>query len=200
MSFTFQLKRKRVGAGFRGSSSLFQTAGDLLNSQKEMLTTDPVCEEEEEATGKTQEMKSTKTTPAGLSPIKASTTSSLSSPSKRLTKKQQKLAEAAKDMRCISQYFGKKQADASQMKGGSVKSEPEEERSPHHSPSPDLTDFKPMSNTSMDVESVSENDPAAHASPSPEADEAVMDAELTAHPELQRYDGRRHSLSELSYI
>lgn len=185
-SQVYSLKRKRVGAGFRGSSSLFQTAGDLLNSQKEMLTTDPVCEEEEEATGKTQEMKSTKTTPAGLSPIKASTTSSLSSPSKRLTKKQQKLAEAAKDMRCISQYFGKKQADASQMKGGSVKSEPEEERSPHHSPSPDLTDFKPMSNTSMDVESVSENDPAAHASPSPEADEAVMDAELTAHPELQR--------------
>ncbi|CAM4416642.1 unnamed protein product [Leuciscus chuanchicus] len=175
-SQVYSLKRKRVGAGFRGSSSLFQTAGDLLNSQKEMLGTDP-CEEEEEETGKTQEMKSTKTTPAGLSPIKAktSTTSSLSSPSKRLSKKQQKLAEAAKDMRCISQYFGKKQVDAPQMKGGNVKSEPEEERSPHHSPSPDLTDFITMTNTSMDVESISENDAAAHASPSAEEDEAIMD-------------------------
>ncbi|KAG1935517.1 ATP-dependent DNA helicase Q5 [Pimephales promelas] len=182
-SEVYSLKRKRVGAGFRGSSSLFQTAGDLLNSQKERLTTDPVCEQEDE-TGKTQDMKSTKTTPAGLSPFKAkaSATSSLSSPSKRLTKKQQKLAEAAKDMRCISQYFGKKQVGASQLKTGSVKSEPEEERSPHHSPSPDLTDFMTMNNTSMDVGSVSENDAAARVSPSAEE----MDTELTAHPEPQR--------------
>ncbi|KAK7174205.1 hypothetical protein R3I93_001411 [Phoxinus phoxinus] len=179
-SQVYSLKRKRVGAGFRGSSSLFQTAGDLLNSQKETLTTEK--EDEEEETGKTQEMKGTKTTPAGLSPIKAKTssTSSLSSPSKRLTKKQQKLAEAAKDMRCISQYFGKKQVDAPQMKGGSVKSEPEEERSPHHSPSPDLTDFTTTDNTSMDVGSVSESGAAAHE------DETGMDTELTAHPELQR--------------
>ncbi|XP_051742135.1 ATP-dependent DNA helicase Q5 [Ctenopharyngodon idella] len=193
-SQVYSLKRKRVGAGFRGSSSLFQTAGDLLNSKKETLTTDktpgdPACEEEEEETGKTQ-MKSSKTTPAGTSLIKANTnsTSSLSSPSKKLTKKQQKLAESAKDMRCISQYFGKKQVDATQVKGGSVISEPEEESSRHHSPSPNLTDFTTMNSTSMDVESISENDATAYASPPaeemPSRDETAM--ELTAHPELQR--------------
>ncbi|XP_067313424.1 ATP-dependent DNA helicase Q5 isoform X2 [Pseudorasbora parva] len=188
-SQVYSLKRKRVGAGFRGSSSLFQTAGDLLNSQNEMLNTDkiardPVCEEEGE-TGKTQKMKSSKTTPADSSPIKdkTSTTSSLSSPSKRLTKKQQKLAEAAKDMRCISQYFGKKQDDATHVKG--VKSEPEEERSRHPSPSPNLNEF-----IAMDVESISENEAASHASPTaeetPSRDETAMDAEFTAHPDLQR--------------
>lgn len=169
-----------------------------MNSKKETLTTyktpgDPVCEEEEEETGKTQKMNSSKTTPTSSSPIKANTnsTSSLSNP--KLTKKQQKLAESAKDMRCISQYFGKKQVDATQVKGGSVISEPEEESSRHHSPSPNLNDFQTMNSTSMDVESISENDAIVYVSPSaeetPSRDETAM--ELT---ELQRYDGRRHSL------
>uniref|UniRef100_A0A671KB72 ATP-dependent DNA helicase n=1 Tax=Sinocyclocheilus anshuiensis TaxID=1608454 RepID=A0A671KB72_9TELE len=203
-----QLKRKRVGAGFRGSSSLFQTAGDLLkNSQKETLATDktpgdPICEEEEVETGKTPKMKSSKTTPADSSPIKAKTsmTSSLSSPSKKLTKKQQKLAEAAKDMRRISQYFGKKQVDTTQTKAGSVISEPEEEGSQNHSPLPNHTDLITKNSTSTDVESVSENVTAVLLQKSPSAEETAnrdgtpMNTEITADQAVQGYDGGRRSL------
>ncbi|KAL0198576.1 hypothetical protein M9458_007116, partial [Cirrhinus mrigala] len=191
------MKRKRVGAGFRGSSSLFQTAGDFLkNCQKEMLATDktpgdPICEEEEEVeTGKAQKMKSGLATPADSSPIKAktSTTSSLSSPSKRLTKKQQKLAEAAKDMRCISQYFGKKQVDTTQTKTGSVISEPEEEGSQNRSPLPNDTDFITMNSMSTDVENTSENITAVHMSASaeemPNQDETPTDTEITSNQEV----------------
>uniref|UniRef100_A0A673G622 ATP-dependent DNA helicase n=1 Tax=Sinocyclocheilus rhinocerous TaxID=307959 RepID=A0A673G622_9TELE len=204
-----QLKRKRVGAGFRGSSSLFQTAGDLLkNSQKETLATDktpgdPICEEEEQVeTGKTPKMKSSKTTPADSSPIKAKTsmTSSLSSPSKRLTKKPQKLAEAAKDMRRISQYFGKKQVDTTQTKAGSVISEPEEEGSQNHSPLPNHTNLITKNSTSTDVESVSENVTAVLLQKSPSAEETAnrdgtpMNTEITADQAVQGYDGGRRSL------
>ncbi|XP_058625610.1 ATP-dependent DNA helicase Q5 isoform X2 [Onychostoma macrolepis] len=199
-SQVYSLKRKRIGAGFRGSSSLFQTAGDLLkNSQKETLATDktpgdPICEEEEEVgTGKTQKMKSSETTPADSSPIKAKTsmTSSLSSPSKRLTKKQQKLAEAAKDMRRISQYFGKKQVDTTQMKAGRVISEPEEEGSHNHSPLPNDTDLITKTSTSTDAENISENVTAALLQMSPSAeetpnrDETPMNSEVTADQSVQ---------------
>ncbi|KAL1277591.1 hypothetical protein QQF64_024264, partial [Cirrhinus molitorella] len=193
-SQVYSLKRKRVGAGFRGSSSLFQTAGDFLkNSQKETHATDktpgdPICEEEEEVeTGNTQKMKSGKTTPADSSPIKAktSTTSSLSSPSKRLTKKQQKLAEAAKDMRCISQYFGKKQVDTNQTKAGSVISEPEEEGSPNHSPLPNDTDLITKNSTSTDIESISENVADVLLQTSPNRDETPVNTENTADQEDQ---------------
>ncbi|XP_073699986.1 ATP-dependent DNA helicase Q5 [Garra rufa] len=188
-SEVYSLKRKRVGAGFRGSSSLFQTAGDFLkNSQKDKTPGDPICEEEEEVeTGNAQKMKSGETTPADSSPIKAKTsmTSSLSSPSKRLTKKQQKLAEAAKDMRCISQYFGKKQVDTTQAKAGSVVSEPEEEGSQNHSPLPNDTDLITKNSTSTDVESVSENVAAVLLQKSPDLEEMPMDIEITADQEVQ---------------
>uniref|UniRef100_A0A9J7YQW9 ATP-dependent DNA helicase n=2 Tax=Cyprinus carpio TaxID=7962 RepID=A0A9J7YQW9_CYPCA len=200
--------RKRVGAGFRGSSSLFQTAGDLLkNSQKETLATnktpgDPICEEEEQVeTGKTQKMKS------DSSPIKAktSTTSPLSSPSKKLTKKQQKLAEAAKDMRRISQYFGKKQVDTPQTKAGSVISEPEEEGSQNHTPLPNHTDLITKNSTSTDEESVT----AVLLQKSPSAEETAsrdgtpINTEITADRAVHGYDGGRavcHVSSFYPYI
>lgn len=103
-----------MGAGFRGSSSLFQPAGDLLKSS-EKTPGDSTCEEEEES-GKTQKKKNNNN---NTSPIKAKNSSS-SSPSKRLSRKQQKLAEAARDTRLISMYFGKKQAQRKSL------SEPEE--------------------------------------------------------------------------
>ncbi|XP_050962163.1 ATP-dependent DNA helicase Q5 [Labeo rohita] len=194
-SQVYSLKRKRIGAGFRGSSSLFQTAGDFLkNSQKETDKTpgDPICEEKEEVeTGKAQKMKSGLATPADSSPIKAktSTTSSLSSPSKKLTKKQQKLAEAAKDMRCISQYFGKKQVDTTQTKTGSAISEPEEEGSENRSPLPNDTDFITINSMPTDVENTSENVTAVHMSPSaeemPNQDETPMDTEITSNQDVQ---------------
>lgn len=111
----YSLKRKRVGAGFRGSSSLFQPAGDLLKSS-EKTPGDSTCEEEEES-GKTQKKK--KNNNNNTSPIKTKNSSS-SSPSKRLSRKQQKLAEAARDTRLISMYFGKNQAQRKSL------SEPEE--------------------------------------------------------------------------
>uniref|UniRef100_A0A8C1XCZ6 ATP-dependent DNA helicase n=1 Tax=Cyprinus carpio TaxID=7962 RepID=A0A8C1XCZ6_CYPCA len=201
-SQVYSLKRKRVGAGFRGSSSLFQTAGDLLkNSQKETLATnktpgDPICEEEEQVeTGKTQKMKS------DSSPIKAktSTTSPLSSPSKKLTKKQQRLAEAAKDMRRISQYFGKKQVDTPQTKAGSVISEPEEEGSQNHTPLPNHTDLITKNSTSTDEESIT----AVLLQKSPSAEETAsrdgtpINTEITAdravHGENHESDAQRKS-------
>lgn len=86
------------------------------------------------------------------SPVKAksSITSSLSSPSKKLSKKQQKLAEAAKDTRCISQYFGKKQVDSSQMKGN-VSSNSDVATSQDQSPSSSDTDFMTHLSNSADV-------------------------------------------------
>ncbi|XP_026997314.2 ATP-dependent DNA helicase Q5 isoform X2 [Tachysurus fulvidraco] len=107
----YSLKRKRVGAGFRGSSTLFQSASEFLKTSKnETLTSASVSEEpahDEEAQEGKPETKRSKTSP--------SVSSSSSSPSKRsgkaLSKKQQKFAEAAKNSHCISQYFGKKIMD-----------------------------------------------------------------------------------------
>lgn len=121
-----QMKRKRVGAGFRGSSTLFQTASEFLKTSKsETLTAAPIshdpAHDEEEQEGK-PETKRSKTSP--------SVSSSSSSPSKRsgkaLNKKQQKLAEAAKNSHCISQYFGKKMMDDTPENGQGTAVEPEE--------------------------------------------------------------------------
>ncbi|XP_072549340.1 ATP-dependent DNA helicase Q5 isoform X2 [Salminus brasiliensis] len=110
-SQVYSLKRKRVGAGFRGSSNPFQTAADLLkSSQNEMSPSEEPAYEELEQ-DKKQDSKRTKTSHSTSSSSKDKATSS-SSPNKKagkaLSKKQQKLAEAAKDSHCISQYFGKK--------------------------------------------------------------------------------------------
>ncbi|KTF80496.1 hypothetical protein cypCar_00009313 [Cyprinus carpio] len=188
-----------------GISWLVQPVSDSWrsaeNSQKETLATnktpgDPICEEEEQVeTGKTQKMKS------DSSPIKAktSTTSPLSSPSKKLTKKQQKLAEAAKDMRRISQYFGKKQVDTPQTKAGSVISEPEEEGSQNHTPLPNHTDLITKNSTSTDEESVT----AVLLQKSPSAEETAsrdgtpINTEITAdravHGENHESDAQRKS-------
>ncbi|XP_051996086.1 ATP-dependent DNA helicase Q5 [Xyrauchen texanus] len=215
-SQVYSLKRKRVGAGFRGSSSLFQTAGDFLkNSQIESLTVDkmpedPICEDEEETEGKPK-MNSSKITSSTSSSVKAksSTTSSLSSPSKRLTKKQQKLAEAAKDIRCISQYFGKKHIESSQIKEGSVLPEPKEESpvvvtSQDHSPSSNVNDFTAMNSNFIDAESTSENaglmektdvNVRPPAEVTPKLDEMGLIPEVTADQELegeeQKYNGQQ---------
>ncbi|XP_043091686.1 ATP-dependent DNA helicase Q5 isoform X2 [Puntigrus tetrazona] len=191
-SQVYSLKRKRIGAGFRGSSGLFQTAGDLLkNSQKETPATDktpgdPICEEEqEEETERTRKRKS-----GDSSPIKAK-----SSPSKRLTKKQQKLAEAAKDTRRISQYFGKKQVDTAQTKAGSVTSEPEEEVPQNHSSLLNNTDLITKNSAATEAEGVSEKVTAAllHTSASAEGtpvrDEMPINTERT---EGQALRGENH--------
>lgn len=94
------MKRKRVGAGQRGSSNPFQATQELLKP--------PSC-----GPG-SGEMNSVAPPPVTCS-IRARATAvsaSINSPTKvgrGVSKKQQKLAEAAKTSRNISQYFTKKQ-------------------------------------------------------------------------------------------
>ncbi|KAK3519837.1 hypothetical protein QTP70_006673 [Hemibagrus guttatus] len=154
----YSLKRKRVGAGFRGSSTLFQSASEFLKTSKnKTLTSVPVSQEsahdEEEQEGK-PETKRSKTS--------SSVSSSSSSPSKRsgkaLSKKQQKLAEAAKNSHCISQYFGKKVMDETPKNGEATVLEAEEEivETPHNHNS-NNTETQHERSMDMDMESTEMN-------------------------------------------
>lgn len=163
----YSLKRKRVGAGFRGSSSLFQPAGDLLKSS-DQTPGDSTCEEE---SGKTQKDNN------NTSSIKAKSgsSSSLNSPSKKLSRKQQKLAEAARDTRLISLYFGKKQAQRESSP------EPEETEDACEDRSASANGVHTLSSSSVDAERA--------------AQESLC--EVTAHAEdygeNQQSDGQRKS-------
>ncbi|XP_037647634.1 ATP-dependent DNA helicase Q5 [Sebastes umbrosus] len=110
----YSMKRKRVGAGLRGSSDPFMTAKELLKSSM----SDSVSNKGKESgrfcnnsSGGPGEASS-----AVTSSIRAranAVAASLSSPTKAgraMSKKQQKLAEAAKSSRNISQYFAKKES------------------------------------------------------------------------------------------
>uniref|UniRef100_A0A3Q1FCI0 ATP-dependent DNA helicase n=1 Tax=Acanthochromis polyacanthus TaxID=80966 RepID=A0A3Q1FCI0_9TELE len=120
----YSLKRKRIGAGQRGSSNPFITAKDLLKSS--MLDTESNKEKDSggfvndssgDMKAKRERLKETNvdTSSAVSSSIKArakAVSSFLDSPTKggkAMSKKQQKLAEAAKSSHNISQYFTKKQ-------------------------------------------------------------------------------------------
>uniref|UniRef100_A0AAQ5ZQA2 ATP-dependent DNA helicase n=1 Tax=Amphiprion ocellaris TaxID=80972 RepID=A0AAQ5ZQA2_AMPOC len=119
-----KVTRKRIGAGQRGSSNPFITAKDLLKSS--MLDTESNKEKESgrffndssgDMKAKRERLKETNmdTSSAASSSIKArakAVSASLDNPTKggkAMSKKQQKLAEAAKSSRNISQYFTKKQ-------------------------------------------------------------------------------------------
>ncbi|XP_045069273.1 ATP-dependent DNA helicase Q5-like [Coregonus clupeaformis] len=137
----YSLKRKRIGAGLRGSSNPFQTASELLRASNcEGSTTGPGPaanrgtgsggpeslagsgeSASEEERGKRKETKTGDTAPTISSSIRAkasAVSASLNSPTKTggktLSKKQQKLVEAAKNPCNITQYFGKKQIEKSQ--------------------------------------------------------------------------------------
>uniref|UniRef100_A0A673WY99 ATP-dependent DNA helicase n=1 Tax=Salmo trutta TaxID=8032 RepID=A0A673WY99_SALTR len=133
-----QLKRKRIGAGLRGSSNPFQTASELLRASNcEGSTTGPGANRGtgsggpdcmagsgesagENERGKRKETNTGDTAPTISSSIraKASAVSAfLNSPTKtggKALSKKQKLAEAAKNSRNITQYFGKKPIENSQ--------------------------------------------------------------------------------------
>ncbi|TRY66286.1 hypothetical protein DNTS_023459 [Danionella cerebrum] len=111
----YSLKRKRVGAGFPGSSGLFQSASDLINSTNNTPAAPPCTEDDKNPTKK---IKNSTRSNADASPVKAT--------SLKLSRKQLKLAEAAKDTRSIAQYFGKKQTVGSKATGGGVSSEKDE--------------------------------------------------------------------------
>ncbi|XP_038552693.1 ATP-dependent DNA helicase Q5 [Micropterus salmoides] len=118
----YSLKRKRIGAGQRGQSNPFLTAKELLKSS--MLDTE--SNKWTEGSGfyndrsggselERREQTNTDASSAVTSSIRAranAAASCLNSPTKAsraISKKQQKLAEAAKSSRNISQYFAKKQ-------------------------------------------------------------------------------------------
>ncbi|XP_029293096.1 ATP-dependent DNA helicase Q5 [Cottoperca gobio] len=109
----YSMKRKRVGAGLRGSSNPFMTAKDLLKPSMLESVSNKGTEsggfhnDSSGSSGETNEDASVALT----SSIRA-VAASLSSPTKAgraVSKKQQKLAEAAKSSRNILQYFAKKE-------------------------------------------------------------------------------------------
>lgn len=99
-----QMKRKRVGAGQRGSSNPLQAAKEFLKpptGSGEVNSGAPVaCSIRARATALSA---------SNTSPTKAG---------RGLSRKQQKLAEAAKTSRNISHYFSKKQATEKPEEGG----------------------------------------------------------------------------------
>ncbi|XP_049924504.1 ATP-dependent DNA helicase Q5 [Epinephelus moara] len=113
----YSMKRKRVGAGLRGSSNPFQTAKDLLKPSMLENVSNKGTESggfyNDSSGGSTD--TNTDASSAVTSSIRAKANAiaaSLNSPTKAgrsMSKKQQKLVEAAKSSRNISQYFMKKE-------------------------------------------------------------------------------------------
>uniref|UniRef100_A0A096MFE7 ATP-dependent DNA helicase Q5 n=1 Tax=Poecilia formosa TaxID=48698 RepID=A0A096MFE7_POEFO len=103
----YSMKRKRVGAGQRGSSNCFQSAKDLLNPVSSKATENGgfIADSSAESDVKRIRVKeaetalSTRTGAGAVSPAKSG---------RVMSRKQQKMAEAAKSSRNISQYFVKK--------------------------------------------------------------------------------------------
>lgn len=134
----------------------------LKTSENETPTAAPMSQEparnvEEQHEGK-PETKRSKTSP--------SVSSSSCSPSKRsskaLSKKQQKLAEAAKNTHSISQYFGKKFMDNTPKNGQATVFEPEETgvflETPHNQKQkPNTNNTETQHEDSMDIESTEKN-------------------------------------------
>lgn len=107
------MKRKRVGAGQRGSSNPFQAAKDLLKTTT-LGTASNIGIGSDDGSGDPR-VANTEASLDVTSSIRAranAAAASLNSPTKAgraMSKKQQKLAEAAKTSRNISHYFAKKQ-------------------------------------------------------------------------------------------
>lgn len=127
ISLILQLKRKRVGAGQRGSSNPFLAAKDLLKSTTlgtvSSIDSGRFCNDSSGDPGETNTEASLNVT-SSIRARASAAAASLNSPTKAgraMSKKQQKLAEAAKTSRNISHYFAKKQtAEKSQEEVGEV--------------------------------------------------------------------------------
>lgn len=101
------MKRKRVGAGQRGSSNPYTVAKDLLQHSESAAHPDESATVDKEAPSAVT---------SSIRAKAATVAASLDSPTKMgkaMNRKQQKLAEAAKSSRSISQYFAKKETPAS---------------------------------------------------------------------------------------
>ncbi|XP_029364751.1 ATP-dependent DNA helicase Q5 isoform X2 [Echeneis naucrates] len=120
----YSLKRKRVGAGQRGFSNPFQTAKDLLKSST-LDTASNTWSESAETSGRSFVKGKTKDTSKDISSgvpssiraranAVATFTNSPTKGGKAMSKKQQKLAEAAKSSQNITQYFKKQSTEKRQ--------------------------------------------------------------------------------------
>ncbi|XP_068434853.1 ATP-dependent DNA helicase Q5 [Clinocottus analis] len=116
-SEVYSLKRKRVGAGQRGSSDPFLTAKELLKTSTLNTLSDELTQSgrfyngSSGGSGETSAGASSAVTSsvrARANAIAASTNSPTKA-GRPVSKKQQKLAEAAKSYHNISQYFAKKE-------------------------------------------------------------------------------------------
>ncbi len=101
------MKRKRVGAGQRGSSNPFMTAKDLLKPSTLDAESGGFYNDSSGGLGEPNAAV-TSSIRAKANAVAASQSSPMKA-GRAMSKKQQKLAEAAKSSRNISQYFAKKQ-------------------------------------------------------------------------------------------
>lgn len=194
------MKRKRVGAGFRSSSTLFQSASEFLKTSKnETLTALSTSQEpapnEEEQEGN-PETKRSKTSP----PVSSSSSSPSKRSGKALNKKQQKLAEAAKNSHCISQYFGKKMIDDTPKNGEATVLEPKEtgvfvETPPNHNVVLN-SNTETQHERSMDMES---NEKNARPVENQSMDVIPMDRS-TAEVEMHRIEEATQSFEERTML
>ncbi|XP_061080715.1 ATP-dependent DNA helicase Q5 [Conger conger] len=109
-SQVYSMKRKRVGAGLRGSSNPFQMAGELLGaSREEGAEPGAACDAQSPDASCAPGGRKRK---AESPESKAKAPASLSSPSKG-SRKQQKMEQAARTSHSIDRYFSKRREDSS---------------------------------------------------------------------------------------
>ncbi|XP_077475117.1 ATP-dependent DNA helicase Q5 [Stigmatopora argus] len=135
----YSMKRKRVGAGQSGSSNPHQVAKDLLKTSKEGTPSSSLVSIQQEPVEKCSIMPTTVTSSIRARANAITWSASSISPTKKRTivnKKQQKLEEAAKSSRCISQYFVKKTTmnQSQEIDDGILCQEEEATCSAQHSP------------------------------------------------------------------
>uniref|UniRef100_A0A8C6TN70 ATP-dependent DNA helicase n=1 Tax=Neogobius melanostomus TaxID=47308 RepID=A0A8C6TN70_9GOBI len=133
--FSFlQMKRKRVGAGLRGSSNPFQTAMELLKTSAGQSESDPVSDLSENSTSSANLDCSVTSSIRARANTVASSVNSPTKKGKALNKKQQRLADAAKNSRTISHYFAKKETKCKDPTQSMLSNSVDEHASPQQSP------------------------------------------------------------------
>ena len=123
------MKRKRVGAGLRGSSDPFMTAKELLKTSASNSDSGGFHSDTSGGSRKTNKDPSLAVT-SSMRAKALAVAASLSSPTKggRAASKKQKLAEAANSSCNISQYFAKKVPDDATISHNTVEDDQEIDR------------------------------------------------------------------------
>ncbi|XP_011476653.1 ATP-dependent DNA helicase Q5 [Oryzias latipes] len=129
----YSIKRKRVGAGQRGSSNPYVTARELLKASMSDIPDKGtesggfVCDTSGESDAKKiRETEKETISPFVRAPAAGASTVSPSKGGRGVSKKQQKLAEAAKSSHNIFQYFQKKLPEQTKCEEEETKCEEEE--------------------------------------------------------------------------